>query len=165
MAKRLEVARVAVYETPPQVRAELARLYGLDEGQVMAFLLDPVKALPILEQQFTAAKAGAASRLSGYGLLTQNEAEQVGLSGRNFDQLAQGFDQLAQSGELFQPIIGEAGADMITRDEQLGSQFGGNTAAARRIERTAKRRAAQFAGGGGFSESQAGVTGLGSAAS
>lgn len=165
MSARLDVARIAVYETPPEVRAELSRLYNVGTGDVMAFLLDPTKALPIIQNQFTAAEAGAASQLSGYGALTRGEAERVGLSGRNFDQLTQGFDQLAQSQELFQPIIGEVGQDSLTREDQLGAAFGGNTSAQRRLERRAKQRAAVFEGGGGFAETNKGITGLSSAAS
>lgn len=163
MSGRLDVARTALYETPPQVRDELARLYGLGSGDVMAFLLDPTKALPIIQSQFTAAAAGAAAKLSGYGMLTQHEAESLATTGDNFAQFAQGFDVLARSQELFAPIIGEAGADTITRDEQLGAVFGGNTAAARRLARRAQERAAAFQGGGGFASTQGGVTGLGSA--
>ncbi len=165
MSGRLDVARRALYETPPQVRDELARLYDLGAGDVMAFLLDPNKALPVLEQKFVAAQAGAASRLSGYGMLTTQEAESLGYSNKNFDQLTQGFDFLANASELFNPILGEASTDQITRDEQLSIVGGSGNAAARRLEKRAKERAAQFQGGGSFAATQRGVTGLGSAAS
>lgn len=164
MSGRLDVARQALYETPPQVRDELARQYGLNSGDVMAFLLDPTKALPIIQQQFAAASAGAASRLGGFGMLTRAEAESLSTSGFNFGQFAQGFDQLAQEKELFAPIIGEQG-ESLTREDQLSSVFGGNTAAQRRIQRRAEARKAAFGGGGGFAATQGGVTGLGSASS
>lgn len=164
MGARLDVARVALYETPPVVREQLASLYGLGSGDVMAFLLDPVKALPVLKQQFAAAEAAGASSLSGYGMLSRLEAENVALSGRTFDQFSQGFDDLAKSTELFQPIMGEGSQDSINRDEQLGAVFGGNTSARRRLEKRAKERAAAFQGGGGFARTQGGSTGLGSAA-
>lgn len=165
MSGRLDLARKAVYETPPEVRAELARLYGLNVGDVMAYMLDPTKAQPLIEQQFTAASAGAAARLSGFGLLTTGEAERVGLSGESFDQLSRGFDTLARSQELMSGIIGETDQSQISRQEQLDAAFGGNTAAQRRLARRAEQRIAAFAGGGGFASDREGVSGLGSAAS
>lgn len=164
MGARLDVARVALYETPPQVRDELARLYGLKEGDVMAFLLDPTKALPIIKQQLVASEAGYAAQASGFGLLTRQEAETLGYSDKSFDQLTQGFDELAHSRELFAPIIGEQG-EALSRQDQLDMEFGGNMAARRRVQRRAQERVAQFAGGGGFAQTQGGTTGLGSAAS
>lgn len=164
MSGRLDVARVALYETPPEARDQLARLYGLGPGDVMAFLLDPTKALPIIQQQFTAAEAAAASKLSGFGLLTRQEAERVGLSGRNFAQLSEGFDQLARSTELFQPILGEQG-ETFSRGDQLDAAFGSDTAKARRLQRRAQERVAKFQGGGGWAQGRDGTTGLGSAAS
>lgn len=163
MGDRLAVARTALYETPPMVRDELSRVYGLGAGDVMAFLLDPNKALPILQQQFTGAAAGAASRLAGFGLLTKQEEDALATTGRTFDQFSQGFDTLAKSGELFTPIIGEGNQDSLTRDEQLGAVFNGNTAAARRLAKRAQERAAAFQGGGSFAQSREGTSGLGSA--
>lgn len=164
MGARLDVARTALYQTPPEVRDELARLYGLGSGDVMAFLLDPTKALPIIQNQFTAATAAAAGKMSGYGLLTVNEAEQLGSTGRTFDQFTQGFDYLGRAQELFNPIIGENG-ESFSREDQLSAVFQGNTAAQRRLERRAQERKAAFAGGGGYAATNAGVTGLGSASS
>lgn len=163
MGQRLDVARQAVYEEPPGVRDELQRLYGLDEGGMMAFLLNPNKALPVIQQQLRAGESGYAAKAAGYGALTVQEAEQLGYTDRSFDQLTAGFDQLARESELFAPIIGEQG-DTIDRQTQLDATFGGNTAAQRRIERRARERAAAFQGGGGFSATQGGVSGLGSAA-
>lgn len=163
--QRLGLYQTEMYQRPPEVRAALQREYGLSDGDILALVIDESKALPIIQQQFLASENMAASQLSGYGALTRREAEQLGAQGVNFDQASQGFDQLAQEKELFQPIIGETGGDVVTRDDQLGAAFGGNTAAARRVARTAALRKAQFAGGGGFAETSGGITGLGSAAS
>lgn len=165
MGARLDLARTAMYELPPTVRDEWTRLYGRTPGELMAQLLDPTKAEPLIRQQFSAAAAGAASQMSGYGLLTQNEAETLGLTGRSYEQFEEGFDFLGRAQELFQPIIGENNADTIGRDEQLQATFQGNSAARRRIEKRARERAAAFAGGGTFAATQGGVTGLGSASS
>lgn len=165
MGARLDVARRYVFESPPEVLDEAARLYGLRTGDLMAAALDPTKSLPILQNRFNAAAAGAASKLSGYGVLTQAEAERVGLAGQSFMQDAQAFGQLVNSAELFKPIIGETGGDTISREDQLGAAFGGNINAQRRIEQTAKKRLAAFQGGGGYATTNQGVTGLASASS
>lgn len=162
---RLDMYQADMYQSPPEVRSELSRLYGLSSGDQLAFFIDENRALPILQQQFLAAQAGAASKLSGFGALTQHEAEMVAQSGQNFQQDQQGFDTLAKSQELFSALPGEVGADNIDREDQLGAAFGGNSAAARRIQQQADKRVAEFKGGGGFSQTQGGETGLGSAAS
>lgn len=151
MNERLQVYRTAAYNTPPEVRAELARLYNVDIGGVTAFIMDPTRALPVLQNQFAAAQSSAAAVRSGYGALTQNEAEGLAGYGVTFDQATQGFGQLSDSAELFNPLIGDQGEDAISRDEQLSGTFSGNAAARRKMEQRARKRQAQFGGGiGGY---------------
>ncbi len=146
---RLEIAKQYLYTTPPEVRAEAARL-GFVEGDLIANLLDPEKALPLLQQQFLAAQTGAGARMAGYGMLTTSEAEQLAQLGVGFDQARQGFGQLVQAQELFTPMIGDQGETAIGREEQIGA-VGGNPAAARRIADRARKRQAEFESGGRFS--------------
>lgn len=160
---RLQMATAAAYQAPAEVRAELSRMYGITEGGLTAFFLDPNRALPLLQQQFAAGTLAAASTRTGYGQLSREEAERLATLGLTEDAATRGFGELARSTELFGALPGEGGTD-IGRNEQLGV-LEGNAAAIERINRRKAQRVAQFQGGGGFVTGQQGVTGLASAAS
>lgn len=146
------------YEQDPTTRAELKRLYGVDEGHIAAFAINADKALPILQRQFGATQAAAAASRSGYGQLDQSQAEL--LSGQTADQLTQGFGNLFNAQELFSGLAGEQGAG-ISQQDQLGATFLGDAAAAQRIDRVARQRKAAFGGGGGVAQTQQGYAGAG----
>jgi len=161
---RFQLASQAATQAPKEVRDELNRLYGVDLGHLTAYYLNPDKALPVLQQQFAAGQLGAASKRTGYGNLSAAEAERLASLGISEDQAAKGFGNLAQSSELFGSLPGENG-DTISRADQLGATFEGNSDAIRRLNKRAAERRAQFEGGGQFVTTSQGVSGLGSAAS
>lgn len=160
---RLQMATTAAYQAPAEVRQELSRLYGINEGALTAYYLDPNRALPLLQQQFAAGTLAATSTRTGYGQLSREEAERLASLGLTEDAATRGFGELARSSELFGALPGEGGTD-ISRNEQLGV-LEGNAGAIQRLNRRAASRKAQFEGGGGYVTSQRGATGLASAAS
>lgn len=160
----LEDYRVFLYQTSPTARAEAFRLWGLSEGELLANIIDAKIASPLIHARILGARAAGSAVASGWGALTRNEAEQLGMLDMSGERLEQGFDFLGEAKELFNPIIGEQNSETISREDQLGAVFQGNTAARRRIEKRARERVANFQGGGGFATTQQGVTGLGSAA-
>jgi hypothetical protein len=121
--------------------------------------LDDKVALPLIERRFTSAQLSATAIQTGFGGLTQQEAE--GLAGLNVstDAAARGFQTLGMESQLFAPLPGEAGST-ISRDQQLAAQFYGNANAAQAIERARDTRLAQFKGGGDVYATQQGVVGL-----
>ena len=160
---RVEIARDFVYRSDPTVRAEMQRLYGLSEGQEIAYVLDRTRALPIIQSQFLAAQNAGVARRSGYGQLTLTEAERLSALGIDPSRAEQGFGALVASRQLFGALPGmENSEDAITRDEQLGAAFGGDAAARERLERRSESRVAAFKGGGGFVADREGFAGLGS---
>lgn len=160
---RVDEASALANSEPPETLDALNRLYGIDVGGVTARYLDETKALPLLHKQATAAiTAGIAAR-SGYAPLNQTEAERLANLGVTRDQAQQGFTDLAAEAELFGRLPGER-EKAIGRGEQLAAQFGGDANARRRIAQRAAARAARFAGGGGYSTSREGVSGIGSVA-
>lgn len=160
---RVEIARTMLYSVSQEDRLEMKRLYGLSEGQEIAYVLDGKRALPLLQNQFAAARASGAALRSGYGQLALDEAEKLAIAGVSGQEAAQGFSTLVQSRQLFTALPGlEASEDTITRQEQLSGTFTGNALAAERIRRRAEMRVAAFRGGGGFASSREGFTGLGS---
>ena len=163
LRERLQMATVAATSAPREVREELKRLYGVDEGALTAYYLDPNRALPILQQQFASSSVASASRRAGYGDLSRTEAERLASLGLTEDQAAKGFGELARSTELFGALPGEA-TGTIDRASQLGV-LEGNAAAIARLNRRVEERRAAFGGGGGFASDRSGVSGLGVASS
>lgn len=157
---RIDGARRAAYEFLGEERTVLERDYGLGPGDLVAFWLDPDRALPVLQKREAAAKIGGAGIRTGFGS-TRAENEDLVALGVTADRAQEGFSVLAQGSELFAPI--DLGEDAITREEQVGAVFKGNAAAERRIKQRTRRRQAVFEGGGSFAETQEGVAGLGSA--
>jgi hypothetical protein len=161
---RVQDGYAAALRAPAETRQELSRLYGVGEGALAAFFIDPNRALPVIQRQVAAAQIGGASKRAGFGLLGRGEAERLGALGVSEDQAEAGFGALAASRELFDPLVGqEAAEDRIDRATQLGAAFEGNVAGRERIDRQRRKRQASFEGGGGFGASRSGFSGLGSA--
>lgn len=158
ISKRVAAASRAVYQSPPEVRSELERMYNIQPGQLIAYWLDPEKAEPMIQQQFTSAEIGAQAMRTGYGMLTRQEAEQLAGAGVTSEQAQQGFSQLAAAQPLFQPL--REGEQGITQEVQLGAAFGQNAAAMRQVEQRRQQRQAEFQAGGGFAMGREGIVGL-----
>lgn len=163
LQQRVQQGVVAAQQAPTEVRSELERLYGVDSGELTAFFLDPDRALPLIQQRFTAAQIAGASQRTGFGSLTATEAERLGSLGISAEAAQQGFGQIMQGAELYNPLPGEGGTS-IGRELQLAATFGGDVAAQQTIEQQIGRRKATFAQGGDFAAGAKGISGLGSAA-
>lgn len=147
----------------PQVQAELAaaqRFYGVapTRGDLLAMALDPALGAREAERRLQAVRAAATAATTGFGDLTRGEAEELTGYGLSAEEEQQGFGELVDASELFGGI--EHGEDDITRAEQLGATFGGDSAARRRIGQRQRRRKGGFESSSGFGGS---VAGLGSA--
>jgi hypothetical protein len=155
---RVQQGYRAVMETEPGTKEELKRLYGIGDSDIAAFLIDPTR----FQQSEAVKKAEAARRANAareQGMqLTAAQSEELVNRGIGQSTAQQGFQELAMTQELFNPLT--AGETAITQEEQIAGTFGTNAAAAQRIAtRKASRRAA-FQEGGGLAETQQGVTGL-----
>jgi hypothetical protein len=154
--QRVQDGYVAVASAPQDVRDNLREMFGVDEGGMAAYFLDPTRATPILERQVAAATLGAVAGRTGFSL-NRTQAEELAAFGVTGAQAQQGFGELAASQELFNPLPGE-NADSISKDEQIDAVFGGNAAAQRRIRQRAKRRTAPFEQGGNYATGPEGYT-------
>lgn len=163
---RVNIAKEYTYNIDATTRAEIQRLYGLTDGDFTAHALDPQRAVPILQNKFTAARDAAAAVRSGYGQLNVSEAERLASLGVDPNQAGQGFAALVQSKQLFNPLPGmETAEDAITREEQLSAAFSGDAVARQKLARRGEERAATREAGGGFVAGREGFAGLGSASS
>lgn len=158
---RVKIASSAALSQPPDVRDQLRRLYGIAEGDITAYFLDPKRAVPVLQERFSATLSATAARRSGFGDLSLGEAESLARFGVGEDEAAEGFGTLVEAREVFDPL--DQGETAISREQQLGATFRGDTLAQQAIRRQARRRVARFEQGGGYAADREGFSGLGSA--
>lgn len=159
LQSRVQLAQQAATTAPPDVIQQLKSLYGLDQGHLTAYYLNPDKALPLLQAQFAGAQIGAEATRTGVGQLSADQANHLAAIGVTDAQAAQGFGQLGTEQGLFQQQVqGEAGIDLNT---QIAATFDNSAAAQLRIQRAQQARLAAFQGNAGEQLGSTGVGGLG----
>lgn len=158
---RLSLAARAVHMVPQEFRSELNRLYGIQDGDLIRYWLDPKKEAPELQRRFAAASISEQAQRTGFSdELSAQQAEGLVDRGMSADRAAEAFDMLVRAEELFSAT--DATEDDITIDDQL-ALLTGDTKLAEDVERRGERRAARFGEGGDFATGRTGVAGLGKA--
>ena len=157
--QRLDEWNVVARNSPIEVRRELNRLYGIGEDEILAYFVDPDKALPQIQTRVARAGIAAQAQNAGFGDISNREAAQVQRLGFTAATAAQGFSDLATDRELFSALPGtqEKG---IGRGAQFGAAFEGDALSKQKIEKRRSERKATFEGGGAFASSREGVSGL-----
>ncbi|MGA1038325.1 MAG: hypothetical protein ACO3VQ_11000, partial [Ilumatobacteraceae bacterium] len=105
-AERVNQGYEAVRFADPTVIAQMQELYGVSEGDLAAYFLDPEKATPVLLQRAQAAQTAAGAAQAGMQLTTE-EAERLAQEGITQQQARAGAAAITQAEELFQPTTGE----------------------------------------------------------
>lgn len=168
LQQRLDVAKNAAYNAPPEVLQALHDFYGVNGragsvvGDIAAYFLDPNKATPAIQKQFVAAQEAGAAQRTGWGPLSQTDAERLAAQGVTDPQAQAGFQSLAHLHEIMGALPGEAGGSIDTAT-QLGSAFSGNAGDKDKIENRQRQRVAAFNAGGGYQTTKQGATGVGEA--
>jgi hypothetical protein len=157
---RIRLGYSAVMEAEPGTKAELQRLYGLQDSDLAAFFLDPERfqQSDAIRKAEAAKIASEARRQAGISL-EATQAEALAREGVTRDTAQQGFATISEQEGLFQAQM--QGEEAITQAEQIGAVFGTNAAARKKITERRRRRTAQFEEGGGFAGgTTSGITGL-----
>ena len=155
---RVLLASAASIQAPREVKDTFRQYYGIDEGGMTAYFLDPNKATPLLEKQYAASLIGTEATRQGVGLNVFG-AENLQSLGITQEQARTGFGNVAAARGLT-----EGRGDIVTEETLIQGQVAGNEQAQKEIERAAMGRLGRFQGGGEFLQTQQGVVGLGSAA-
>jgi hypothetical protein len=142
---RVQQVYAAVQNADPSVVNELKTLYGLDEGTLAAYFIDPTKTKDAVVRSARAAEIAAQSRQQAGIGLNVTQAESLVLKGVTESQAQQGFSQIKQSEQLLNPLMGE---DALTQEELIAGTFGTSGAATQRVATTRRRRQASFQTGG-----------------
>ena len=93
---RASTAKQVIENTDPAVTQQLQAYYGLSQGDMIAHVLDPSVATPIIEKQISAAQIGAESARYGANV-GQSYAEQLSGLGVTQAQANQGFRNIAEA--------------------------------------------------------------------
>lgn len=150
---RVQQGYAAVKNADPTVVNELKTLYGLDDGTLAAYFIDPNKTKEAVIRSARAAEIAAQSRKQAGIGLNAGQAESLAMQGITESQAQQGFSQIKQQEELLRPTIGE---QALTQEELIAGTFGTSGAAAQRVATTRRRRQGTFEAGG-----QAGLSTVG----
>lgn len=154
---RVDQGYAAVKNADPKVVNELKTLYGLDDGTLAAFFVDPARTKDQVLRAARAAEVASQARQQAGISLGASAAELLVQQGVTQDVARQGFTKVAQLQELTRPLQGE---QALTQEELVAGSLGTNAAAAQRVAKTQRRRKAGFEAGGGFAQSQQSNIGL-----
>jgi hypothetical protein len=158
---RIQDGYRAVQDADPEVKRQMRELYGVAEGDLAAYFIDPNRMKPLLvaadyKRQAEAAKIAARASESAGIQLTGGLAEDLARRGVTEGQAQAGFTEIGKLGELTTQLSGETA---LSQEQIIGQQFGTDTAAAQELEKRRRRRVGEFAGGGGFARTQGETSG------
>jgi hypothetical protein len=153
-------ARVA--HAPAEVRAAFHEFFGAaGDNALAAYFIDPAVALPVLEQQMTAATVAGIGRRFDIGT-DRDLSMQLAQQGVDAGRAEQTFAELSASEGLFEENFGEVD-ELDIGEEGVLAAFNQDPEARRRVERRSQSRQAAFSGSGGAAATRAGAVGLGEA--
>jgi hypothetical protein len=164
LSARIEMGYQAVRNAPKQVVDQFKTLYGVSEGDLAAYFIDPDAAKPTFDkyeaerQARSALIASQASTQAGIQLDRQ-QAENLARAGVQGTGAQEGFAAISEQEQLFNPM--RAGEEAITQQEQISGTFGTNAEARKKIAQRRRERQASFQTGGSLLATQQGNIGLG----
>lgn len=144
--ERVSLASSALYNSDNYYLQTL-KSYGLGDGDLVAYMLDQKKALPLLQKQVRAAQVGAEAARNSLGI-TQARAEYFADLGVTGDQARQAYQNISENkdaAEKLGSLYGESFGQTDLEDEMLG---GSGLASAKR-KRLSLKEASRFSGRAG----------------
>ena len=154
LQERVNIANQSLQNADKFYTDSLRTYYGLNSGDMLAYVLDPERALPVITRQQKAAQFGAEAARQGIQLTAPMAERFTGQLGVTQQEARQGFEQVAQ-------ILPEAqrlgaitpGAQPVGLEETTTAVFGGESSAdyKQRIRRLAEIEQSRFAGQAGVS--------------
>jgi len=145
--ERIQQGYRAVADADPAVKEQMRNLYGIGEGELAAYFLDPQRTAPLLTRQAQAANIAARGLEQGGIQLSGAFAEDLARRGITEQQARAGFGEVGALGELKQTFAGETA---LSGEQLAGAAFGIDVAAQQELERKRRLRTGEFAGGGSF---------------
>lgn len=157
---RLKDAYSVIRDADQTVVNKLRTEYGIGDGELLAYFIDPERARPMLSsadykrQAQAAVFMGRAERMAGINL-QKTQAEELARLGVTTAEAEKAFTTISQMNELRRANPNEM---QLTDAELVAAATGTDTAAAKKLEDIKNKRKASFLGGGSYSQRQ-GVAG------
>jgi hypothetical protein len=154
LQERVSMANLSIQNADPFYTDSLRKMYGLNDGDMLAYALDPERAMPLITRQVKAAQFGAEAARQGLpGISTQMAERYTDTFGVSQDQARQGFEQVA----MIQPEAERLGAVFAGQEQGVGLEettsavFGGDQSAEykKRLQRLSEMEQSLFAGQSG----------------
>ena len=159
---------------PKETRQLLKDYYGLHQGDLAAYYLDPTRAKNIWQKQTQSAVAGTEAMASGFGRIGKNVAGQIAAqtigtpSNMNADYYRSQFAKIAPLRPLETAQVGLQGQGTVSKKQLIGTAFAGAVKGVnpqegeQAIVKAEQARTAGLSGGGGYAAGPKGVAGAGS---
>jgi len=146
---RADAAARAVNNTDPAYTKALRDIYGIDEGMMTAFMLDPDRALPLVEKQAKAVEFGTAAVKQGLQATSMGEqfAQRGPTTGYSADQGYSAIAGLLPTAQTLGSIYGD-NYDQATAEQEV---FGGLESAKRKRQKLGQMETSTFSGQSGLS--------------
>jgi hypothetical protein len=155
---RIQTAQRRVLNAAPQIKDALTQYYGneISNGDILAYVLDPDKAIENIKRKVTAAEIGGAASIAGLGA-ARTRAEELGAFGITGEQARKGYNVISE----FLPqarVLGERyakqGLGDYTQETAESEIFAipGSAEAGRKRRKLAELEQAQFSGSTGLAQ-------------
>lgn len=158
LSDRAAMASAAAIQAPEDFKQTMRDFYGIDEGGLTAYFLDPNLAVDSLKKQSVAAQSGVIAARQGIPNVGRELAEDLYDRGvRDEEEMIRGYSQANQLRGL------STGKANTVNQEQLIRGAFGDSAAEEAVARVSRIRRASNRGGGSYVGGESGASGLGSA--
>lgn len=161
LQERVNIANLSIQNADPFYVDSLRKFYGLQTGDMLAYALDPERALPFITRQQKAAQLGAEAARQGLNIGVAT-AESLGRLGVSAEQARTGFETVAEIAPIAQKLsqITAAESKPIGLEETTTAVFGGESSAEykQRLKRLAEIEQTRFAGQAGVGQPSLGRT-------
>jgi len=155
---RAAMASAAAIQAPEDFKQTMRDFYGIDEGGLTAYFLDPNLATDSLKKQSVAAQSGVIAARQGIPNVGRELAEELYDRGvRDEEEMMRGYSQANQLRGL-----STGKANTVDQEQLIRGAFG-DSAAEEAVARASRIRRASNRGGGSYVGGESGASGLGSA--
>lgn len=152
LGDRVQTARAMLNQVDPNTRAQFRNYYGVDDGHLMAYFLDPKKGEDILNQQAAAAQVGAYGADQGLHV-DRTRAEQYAQSGLSQDQVRSGFADAASVVQGGEDAIAARFGQTYGQNDAMDEFLGGLASAQRKRRQLNQQEQSLFSSQGGAGDS------------
>ena len=155
LAGRAQMAAAAAVQAPEDFKETMRNLYGIDEGGLAGYFLDPDNIEATLQKEYAASMISTVGSRQGVPNVARELAEDLYDRGvRDESQIREGFALANQ----YQGLQGGKG-EVLDQETLVRGSFG-DSEAQKAMNRIAESRKATQRGGGGYVSNQEGAPGL-----